>query len=179
MTIKEAFNEISKEYDVSWRSNKSLHIHFDELFDSFNYMFIAVIEENGNILLIDYDNHEEEIIALIEKHHLHFNDYHIEKTYYDNADIRAYVEFLQELSETYSNEALQEKEREEILVMSLKEQLEAIKKYAIRGMLSASQLSSRTALTREECETILDNLEKAHLLTLKDKYIYYFIDEDK
>ena len=118
MNFEEALEKIAKEYNVRRMYENYAQIEPDELFDDYNFIFIGVRYYDGRVLLtdnadyaelVDYDHYEKEIIKLTKKHHLCFNNYNIEKDYHDNSDVEAYLEFLYDLRDNYSNEVLRER----------------------------------------------------------------------
>ena len=113
--FEKTLEEIKKEYPVRRMYEGYAQIEFDELFDWCNYIFIGVYyekEKNQVILtdLADYApvcNWEEEDLPEVEKickkHHINFNNWHIECVYHNNQDVKNYLECLRELSEKYAD----------------------------------------------------------------------------
>ena len=109
--FKKALDEIAKEYQVRKISTTYAQIEFDILFDDFNYVFIGVLYENNRVLLTDLADYAElldysdEEMPRVEEiclaHNVTFNNYHIEKDYHSNQDIKDYLDCLLELQKEF------------------------------------------------------------------------------
>ena len=182
MNFDEALKEIGKEYNVRQKYENYAQIEFDELFDGYNYMYIAIRVHQGKVLLtdnagyadlVDYDYYQNEILKLVEKYGLVFDDYYIEKEYHDNSDVKAYVDFLYELRDNYSIEVLKEKELKKFLNMSSKEKMKVVMKFLNKNdSIILSQLQMELwPILRSELLEILDKLvSEGYLSKIDDDY---------
>lgn len=103
--------EIQKDYTVRRISATYAQIEFDILFDDYNYIFIGVLFEDNKVLLTDMADYAElcpweddnihEVKAICQKYGVTFNNYHIERLYQSNDDIKKYLDCLLELKEKY------------------------------------------------------------------------------
>lgn len=179
MNYEEALKEIAKQYKVRRMYEKYAQIETHEFFDGYNFIFIGVREYEGKVLLtdnaeyaelVDYDTYYDEIVELAKKHDVIIDDYHIEKDYTNNDDVKAYFEFLYELRDNYSNEVLQEKETQKFLALSNQSQMEIVKKYVLKNssIMTSKMQMDLWPLTRKELEDILDKLVKEGYLIKQD-----------
>ena len=112
-SFEKALNEIGKEYPIRRISKNYAQIELDELFDWYNYIFIGVLydKDNNQVILTDNadyaplcDWEEEdlfEVEAICKRHHITFNNWHIECIYHTNQDVNNYLECLRELSKVF------------------------------------------------------------------------------
>ena len=113
--FEETLKEIGKKYPVRRMTSTYAQIELDELFDWYNYIFIGVYyrKDENQVILTDNADYaplckwEEEDLPEVEKicnkHHINFNDWHIECIYQSNKDVKNYLECLRELSEKYAD----------------------------------------------------------------------------
>ena len=113
--FEKALEEIRKEYEVRRMTSTYAQIELDEFFDWHNYIFIGILylKDSGQVLLTDNADYaplcgwEEENLPEVEKicrkHHIAFNNWHIECIYHCNQDVDNYLECLRELSEKYAD----------------------------------------------------------------------------
>ena len=113
--FEKALEEIGKEYPVRRMTQTYAQIELDELFDWHNYIFIGILyqKDKSQILLTDNADYaqlcdwEENNLAGVEeicqKHHINFNNWHIECIYQSNEDVSNYLKCLRELSEKYTD----------------------------------------------------------------------------
>ena len=102
---------IGKEYNVRRFSMDYAQIEFDILFDGYNYIFIGVLYENGEVILTDFadytplcdwsDEEVPNVERICEKYGITFRNFHIECQYHSNDDIKNYIDCLLALKEKY------------------------------------------------------------------------------
>lgn len=105
MEFKKALKEIEKEYQYRWLNNTCVQIDTKKLLDEYNCCFVDVLNENGQALLTDFANHmqiitlpEGKVKEICKKHHITWNNYHLECVYTNNQDIKNYFACLEEIS---------------------------------------------------------------------------------
>ena len=108
---EKALEEIKKEYPVRRMTTTYAQIESKILFDDYNYIFIGVLFEEGKIILTDMAEYAQicpwededipELEKLCQKHGVTFKNYHIERLYHSNEDVKKYLDCLLELKEKY------------------------------------------------------------------------------
>ena len=112
--FEKALVEIRKDYNVVQFTTTYAQIEFDILFDDYNYIFIGVLFEDNKVILTDFADYAElcpweddnihEVEEICQKHGVTFKNYHIERIYHSNEDIKLYLDCLLELKEKYERE---------------------------------------------------------------------------
>ncbi len=110
-SYEKALNAIKKDYPLRRMTSTYAQIEFDILFDSYNYIFIGVLSEDDKVILTDLAEYAQicpwededipELEKLCQKHGVSFKNYHIERLYHSNKDIKQYLNCLLELKEKY------------------------------------------------------------------------------
>ena len=110
-TFEKALAEIRKDYNVVQFTTTYAQIEFDILFDDYNYIFIGVLFEDNKVILTDMADYAEicpweddnihEVEAICQKYGVTFNNYHIERIYHSNDDIKKYLDCLLALKDKY------------------------------------------------------------------------------
>lgn len=110
-TYEKALEEIKKEYPIRRMYATYAQIEFDILFDSYNYIFIGVLFEDDKVILTDLAEYAQicpwededipELEKLCQKYGVTFKNYHIERLYHSNEDVKKYLDCLLELKEKY------------------------------------------------------------------------------
>ena len=103
-TFEKALAEIRKDYNVVQFTTTYAQIEFDILFDDYNYIFIGVLFEDNKVILTDMADYAEicpweddnihEVEAICQKYGVTFRNYHIERLYHSNDDIKKYLDCL-------------------------------------------------------------------------------------
>ena len=111
MNFDRILEEINKDYPTRRMSEFYAQIELDILFDGYNYIFIGVLFEDNKVILTDFadyaplcnweDKDIPDVNKICEKHHVVFRNYHIEKIYNSNQDIKDYLNCLLELKDKY------------------------------------------------------------------------------
>ena len=111
--FEKALSQIGKEYTVRKLTTTYAQIELDELFDSYNYIFVGVLFEDNQVILTDNADYAEtckweekdlaDVKAICDKHHIIFKNWHIECVYQNNQDIKDYLECLRKLSRKYAD----------------------------------------------------------------------------
>lgn len=106
-----ALETIGKEYPVRRMLETYAQIELDDLFDDYDFIFIGVLYENGQVILTDFadyaplcnweDEDVPEVEKICQKYGIAFNNYHIECIYHSNDDIKNYIDCLLALKEKY------------------------------------------------------------------------------
>ena len=111
-TFEKALAEIRKDYNVVQFTTTYAQIEFDILFDDYNYIFIGILFEDNKVILTDMADYAEicpweddnihEVETICQKHGVTFKNYHIERLYHSNEDVKLYLDCLLELKEKYA-----------------------------------------------------------------------------
>ena len=111
--FEKALAEIRKDYNVVQFTTTYAQIEFDILFDDYNYIFIGVLFEDNKVILTDMADYAEicpwedddiyEVEAICQKYGVTFKNYHIERLYHSNEDVKLYLDCLLELKEKYAD----------------------------------------------------------------------------
>ena len=111
-TFEKALAEIQKDYSVRRFNSTYAQIEFDILFDDYNFIFIGVLYEDEKVILTDFADYAEicpweddnihEVEAICQKYGVTFRNYHIERLYHSNEDVKLYLDCLLELKEKYA-----------------------------------------------------------------------------
>ena len=106
-----ALETIKKEYPVRRVNDKYAQIELDILFDDYNYIFIGVLYEKGQVILTDMADYaplcdwEDEDIPgvskICQKYGITIINYHIECLYHSNKDVKNYLDCLLALKRKY------------------------------------------------------------------------------
>ena len=109
--FEQAIEEIKKDFPIRKLTTTYAQIETDILFDSYNYIFIGVLYEDGKVILIDNADYAQlmswseeeykEIENICKKHNLLFINWNIECDYISNQDVKNYLDCLLELKEKY------------------------------------------------------------------------------
>ena len=111
MTFEQALKEIRQYYPIRRRVTDVAEIQVPKLLTPFNFFFVALVDFNGTPLLTDIattvesfpDSTEKEWIALCDKHHVSWVDWHIECKYEGIQSLQNFLNVLDEASETMQN----------------------------------------------------------------------------
>ena len=111
--FEQAIEEIKKVFPIRKLTTTYAQIETEDLFDSYNYIFIGVLFEGDKVILTDNADYaqlmpwcEEEykqIENICKKHNLSFKNWNIECEYHSNQDVKNYLDCLLELKEKYIN----------------------------------------------------------------------------
>ena len=108
MEYTQALEQVKQKYQIVEKACDMAEIVVNKNLDSFNLFYIAIANDDGDVVLNDLgctceviDLPEQKFIEICNKHNIEFNDWHIACKYENMDSLENYIDCLQEIVDEF------------------------------------------------------------------------------
>ena len=108
MDYKQALEQVKQKYNIIEKACDMAEIVVNKNLDSFNLFYIAIADDDGQVILNDLactceviDLPEQKFVEICSKHNIMFDDWHITCNYQDLSSLENFIDCIQEIVDEF------------------------------------------------------------------------------